>query len=690
MANRGSRWPIVARVLCALAALASATQSLALDVGDFSAAALKGDGWSASDVRVQLGLAADGSLSGELRAAELKLPDLQIAVRNARMTCQRLQLTASTISCEQALLSSQGLPLDSPDFAASFKYNLVSGDIQLTLPALRLAGGTMRVDLRLSEQIWRAKVDLRSASLTGLGRASATWLELPLPAGVEGKLDAQVTFASGKQAATAEGSARVYAVSGSNPAGTLASDQLGAKFAFSARLQQATWTASIQIGETRGQVYALPVFVDFANNPLSAQLEITLPGEGNGHINFKATQSGVGSFAGELGIDPSRGFVRKLNLTEGHAELPGAYEVYLQPFLVGTTADSLETEGYIEVGVDYADGSLSEFTLNLHEIYMDDRRGRFALYAVQGVIDWGVDAPRPSTLTWEGGYLYKLGLGKASLPLLTGGGEIGLQERVLIPVLDGRLAISRFQLTHEGSALRDLEFEADIEAIGLRALTRALGWPPFAGNLSGHIPRMRLADNAITVAGALSAKVFDGEISLANLRIQEPFGVLPQVDADVTIRGLDLAALSSTFSFGSMEGRLDGDFNKLRMLGFSPVSFDARLYTPAGDRSRHRISQQAIENISDLGGVGAAAVLSRGFLRFFDAFAYDEIGWSCRLEDEICTMNGVSPAPQNGYYIVKGKGLPRINVIGYSRRVSWPALVEKLRNINASGAAVVR
>ena len=80
--------------------------------------------------------------------------------------------------------------------------------------------------------------------------------------------------------------------------------------------------------------------------------------------------------------------------------------------------------------------------------------------------------------------------------------------------------------------------------------------------------------------------------------------------------------------------------------------------TTPGGKSRRRISQQAIENISDLGGAGAGAVLSRGMLRFFESFAYDEIGWSCVLEDEVCRMDGVAPAPGAGYYIVRGKGLP--------------------------------
>jgi hypothetical protein len=56
-------------------------------------------------------------------------------------------------------------------------------------------------------------------------------------------------------------------------------------------------------------------------------------------------------------------------------------------------------------------------------------------------------------------------------------------------------------------------------------------------------------------------------------------------------------------------------------------------------------------------------------------------------------MSGAGPAGQGefgqGYYIVKGSGLPRIDVVGYRHQVSWNALVRQLDNIMKSGAPVV-
>jgi hypothetical protein len=95
-----------------------------------------------------------------------------------------------------------------------------------------------------------------------------------------------------------------------------------------------------------------------------------------------------------------------------------------------------------------------------------------------------------------------------------------------------------------------------------------------------------------------------------------------------------------------------------------------------------------VDNLSSLGG-GVSGVVSGGFLRFFKEFSYGRLGLSCRLENGVCEMNGVAPAQGRGYYIVKGAGLPRIDVIGYAQRVDWTQLVGRLKGITLQARPVV-
>lgn len=233
--------------------------------------------------------------------------------------------------------------------------------------------------------------------------------------------------------------------------------------------------------------------------------------------------------------------------------------------------------------------------------------------------------------------------------------------------------------------------DARIQPISVQRLCQAFGWPEFGGRIGGVISNLRMREGVITLGATLAAQVFDGVVKISDLRLEQPFGKWPRFHSAIALENLDLELVTSAFSFGRITGRLSGAINGLELFNWTPVAFDARLFTPPGDRSRHRISQRAVQNIGNIGGGGAGvtAALSSGFLRFFDEFNYDRLGLSCRLENEVCYTNGVAPATNGGYYLVKGKGLPRIDVIGNSRRVDWPRLVQQLIAITESEGPVV-
>jgi hypothetical protein len=235
-----------------------------------------------------------------------------------------------------------------------------------------------------------------------------------------------------------------------------------------------------------------------------------------------------------------------------------------------------------------------------------------------------------------------------------------------------------------------VRFDAELQPISVAPLSRAFGWPEFQGTLAGSIPDLQFAAGVATLGGNLEATVFDGRIVVRELQLRDPLGKYPRLHASIDVDNLDLTLLTSTFSFGMITGRLSGRMEDLETFDWMPVSFDAQFGTPPGDRSKHRISQRAVTNLSSIGGGsggGVAAALQGGLLRFFDDFRYNRLGLSCRLENDVCRMGGVEPAP-GGYYIVKGAGLPRIDVIGSQTRVAWTRLVRQLASITESDIVV--
>jgi hypothetical protein len=333
-------------------------------------------------------------------------------------------------------------------------------------------------------------------------------------------------------------------------------------------------------------------------------------------------------------------------------------------------------------------GSVTALAAELSGVTLTAGRLGLSLQDLSGQVRWAAADAAPSGLQWSAGTLSRIPLGPSAVSFRAQGRDLALLAPWRQPLLEGAVRVERLALRSIGTPQMDADFRAALEPIDLAALCRALDWPVFGGRLGGQLPGLRVQNEVWSIDGALEAQVFDGTVRLENLKAIDPFGALPRVAADAYLRRLDLDLLTGTFEFGRITGRLDGDVKALRLLNWRPVAFDARLYSTPGDDTRRRISQRAIDSISAIGG-GPTGLLSRGFLSVFKDFSYDRMGISCVLRDGRCLMDGIEPAPpsdgRTGYYLVKGRLLPRIDVVGYAREVSWDTLLEQVEAALASG-----
>jgi len=244
-----------------------------------------------------------------------------------------------------------------------------------------------------------------------------------------------------------------------------------------------------------------------------------------------------------------------------------------------------------------------------------------------------------------------------------------------------------FRLNREGAAWH-WQFAASLSQVSMEQFSQAAGWPKMLGTLAGIIPRVSYDGEEINVDGALLFNMFDGSVAATQLKLADPFGRAPRLSGNLSMRELDLDLLTRTFSFGNMQGRIDVDVNNLELQNWQPARFDARLSSSAGNYPR-KISQKAVQNISALGGAGAVAAIQRSYLRFFENFGYERIGWSCALRNGVCAMGGVDNGNGGAYAIVKGGGIPAITVMGYNRSVSWDELITRLKRVTQGNMQAV-
>lgn len=699
-AGAGMRWLVWFLLVLGPAPMALAAARITVE-----AEAIAWAGLNASGLRLHWSPRAGGS---ELTIAAGRVAGLAAAGEFSELTldCADLRASGDTLDCRRGRARGSLGRLGPQDTPFRMRAD-AAGNLVLQVESVALVGGSARGSLELRGMAWQLDTTLTDLDLAAVASLAQPWLTLPagfsVGGRVSGALQARGNAAEPRQIDTTLAIARLDLA---NAAGTIATEKLAGELRLAAGFERTgEVTLAGRLHLPAGQAYADPVFLDFGQHALELAWtgRLTADGQRFAAHEFTLAQAGVVQasgaavfdLAGESPLDSARIQVADLQLA---AALP----VWVQPFLVSTAFKDLAGEGRIHGTLDFAAGLPSRADLTLESITLDSANGSFGVEGLSGLLRWFDDARRGelggeledqafrSWLDWRSARLWGIEFGAVTLPFASTGRHFRLLEPVVLPVFDGGLAIETLRLRHAGTGQMYLRFDATLRPVSVARIARAFAWPEFNGTLAGRIPNLQLARGEVTLGGNLEAEVFDGSVVVKNLRLRDPLGRFPRLYADIEVERLDLEQVTNTFSFGMITGRLSGRVAGLETFAWMPEAFTASFYTTPGDRTPHRISQRAVTNLSSIGGGsggGVAAALQGGFLRFFESFRYDRLGLNCRLANDVCRMSGVERTG-GGYYIVKGAGIPRIDVIGSESRVAWSRLVRQLAAIMESEVVI--
>lgn len=686
---------------CVWADSTAAEARVSLTVGRVEFAGLRVDG-------LAVGLAQDAAAAGAatLRAARIQGLAATGPLSGFALDCPSLQVTGDAIHCPRGRLRGTLGSLGAQDTAFTAHAG-TDGSLRIALDAFSIADGRAKVDLKLAGSRWQLDTRIAGLDIAQLAAIAGPWIELPEGFSVAGAASATVSATGrGDEIGTAAVDADIARLDFADAEGLLAGEAVAG--ALEMKLEAAPGGFAVRDGRLElvaGQAYSDPVFLDFGAQRADLDFAGTLRTEAarfEAH-EFTLDHRGVLQASGAATLDfAAESFLPEARVKVGALELATALPAYVQPFLIDSAFKDLEGVGRVSGDLEIGAGLPKRAELVFADVSLDSRNGALFVGGLNGRLNWFDDASRSelagaiddarfqSRLAWDSASLWGIEFGATAVPFSTAGRHFRLLEPLLLPVFDGGLAIETLRVRHAGTEQMYVRFDATIRPISVAPLSRALGWPEFQGKLAGNIPDLQWAQGVVTLGGNLEAAVFDGSVVVSDLQLRDPLGKFPRLFASVDVKNLDLALVTSTFSFGMITGRLSGEIKDLSTFAWMPESFDARFYTPPGDRSRHRISQRAVQNLSSIGGGtggSVAAALQGGFLKFFDDFGYDRLGLSCRLANDVCTMGGIQPAA-TGFYIVKGSGLPRIDVIGNQSRVAWSRLVQQLVRITESEIVV--
>jgi hypothetical protein len=612
-------------------------------------------------------------------------------LRSLLLVCDAPVIAEPRYACDAGKLTGRGGPTGNVNMHLTAEYDIDKGTTRFSGSGLRVAGTAAKFDGLLDARGWSVRGSTGTTSVAALRKFAARWFELPADITGDGKAAVEGSARDAGQGTHIDATLKLEAVGLTNEASTIVTDNMAATARIRARLNDADTALTLDVAGRQGQVLVGPVLLDFGQNALDLTGQAVMKGDlltiGSLQLLQKnlidLTGSGSMNLAGETPLFSGDFKINKL-------EFPAAYTSYMQITLASTLLGDADMAGTLRGEVSVRDNAPVSLHVLPESLVLHDKKDRLYISKMNGDVYWtpaGVDAPY-SKLSWAEGGAFGLSGGAAEIEFVARGTNFAVMKPTRLPILDGALAIDTLSMGNLGASNMEVQFKGAVEPISMTRLATVFGWPAFQGTLSANIPGVTLKDELLTFQGNVESEVFGGRVVGSNIRLQDPLGNFPQFFADVRARDLDLSLVTQTFEVGSITGRLEVDVLNLELFDWSPVSFDARLATPKGDKSRHKISARAVTSLSNVGGGGGGVVqaLQGGVLRFFDEYSYDKLGITCKLRNDVCEMSGVEPAGI-GYYIVKGAGIPRIDIVGNAGRVRWSQLLASIATADFGGAS---
>lgn len=663
-----------------------AIELIQLDLAD-----IRGEGWQASKVSLRVDLLENGRLGLQLKAGRFQHLASAYRATDIHLSCTALQLEQHQARCRRGQLSLKDPQLGRLKAALSFQYALDGSNTRIRLTKLRLVGGTLAVSLSQQAADWSAMLKLQQADITAVKTLLEKYAKPLKPLSATGSLNAELTVngqAGQWQSLVLKGG--ITQLNLENADGTVASEALQSEIDLKLKNKGSVLQYQAEVRMNSGGLYVEPLYLAPEKQALALSMAGVLSGD---HRQLQVERwrwqhPGVVELvgSGSAQLQPSLQ-LQSLKLDSVLTELAPIAANYLQPFLIDTPLEEAEMTGKAALSV-ALDGQWRA-NLLLDDVGVQANRADAAVEGLSGSLAWQESGEgQASSLGWRKARYQIIDIGAADMDFLSVGKSVRQLKPLNMPVFDGRLVLYKGVLTDMGTDDMTVSLDASLQPLSMEKLTQAMGWPDMAGQVSAMVPDIRYGKGRLDVGGAVLLKVFDGDIVMRNLALSGLGSSLPQLRGDISIRSLDLETLTRTFSFGKIEGRLHGGVDELLMEDWQPVAFDARFFTRDEDDVRRRVSQRAVDNLSRVGG-GIGGLSGVFFLGLFEDFGYKRLGLSCRLENGTCYMNGIEAA-DNGYYIVRGSGIPHLDVKGFNHQVNWQSLVERLKTISTMGAPQVK
>ncbi len=678
----------MAKYLFLLLIIMTSTSAYALELITLKLKQLEMQNWQLQGIEVSLGAMSQQKQQLGLAIQKLGLPKPFNDLKLVDIRCEQFSWSDTKIHCQQGNASIQSKRFNSPRF--NFSFLISEAKSQFSINHLELLQGIFNLHATLNLDQWDIELKGQKVGLKLLQQ-----LLIPKHKLAKGFVNFTInTHGKGLEPIKISANISINQLSIQSKDGKKATESLTLATTLKATQYKKSWYWQQTSIFKQGKLYIEPLFLENKNTAVSLnsngwfdtinqQLEIN-------KIRFIHPE--IASIDAYATIK----FKPKFNLVtaKAHAQIESLQQLsatYLNSVTETTLLEGITLEGNIDAGFSLINNQVNNAYLTTSALQIKDPKKRFNLYDGAIILNWSNDKDfkRESTISWRQLDLVSIPIPRTYFTLLLKNKQISLLKPFDIPLLAGNIQIKKFDWQIRADNTPKIVFAGAIQDISLEKLTESLGIKHLSGNISGDIPGVNFETGKLSLEGGLKINLFGGEININQLALSGLNTDFSQFYSDITIKDLDLNLLTQEFEFGGMKGKLSGFINELYMENWKPIQFYAWLGTEGDDDSKHQISQKAVENLASIGGGGAVDFVSRIILGMFDNFDYDKMGLGCYLHQGVCQLMGAEAAGTRGYYIVKGGGIPRIDIMGYNTRIDWDVLWERLSRISQTGDVVV-
>lgn len=630
----------------------------------------------------------------EIQKALIQLKELKLAsysksnlISPLMINCSQLKYSADFLDCKKGFIQ-----LKQTKIPLQFVFNLKSKALDLSL--MPSSNETWNIKFQqYPNKNWDIHVDLKNANLQRL----IPYLTMPK------QIQFKQGIVSGFIKLKSKNNKIVDVISNidlsdinfSDEKGFNAGEKLKLNLDFNSTidLNQHNIALNGTLKYLSGQAYFQPIYFDKGGHQIQFSANYQLDKNMININNLETNLANIGKiFISNTSYDLAKNQLSRLQIAGNQLDFKSSYQLLFQPFLADSSLGKLkldELQGKINLNALIQNNQLNYASIQTEHIDLIDSLNRFYLKDVNILIPFDKHK-------YNQGYLKVKSAGLKNLPF----GEINTtfdlnqnknaedidisMSNFKLSLLNSEMDINDFKAIYYPNKTSndnlEWQFQAELKPISMTELTKAFEITSMNGDLSAKIPKISYKNHEIKIDGELQSNLFDGSLKVKDIQIFEPFGKTSRVLANVDLKNIDLDLLTRSFQFGNITGKIDVSLANLELNNWKPANFDLKIMTSEGNFKK-RLSQRAVENIASLNGGGFSSAIQRSAMRFFDSFGYSKIGLSCEMRFGLCKMSGVESAENNGYVIIKGSGIPNINIIGYNKLIDWEDLVNRIQTV---------